>query len=81
LIFGYSFILQVEALNEIADMLDKFSEDGMDSRDRKLLNEVKDIVHKYLIDEVGDSPMKIGTKSTKKRKRKDDSTCEDGQCL
>ncbi|GMY34611.1 protein MAIN-LIKE 2-like [Fagus crenata] len=72
---------KVEALNEIADMLDKFSDDGMDSRDRKLLNEVKDIVHKYLIDEVGDSPMKIGTKSTKKRKRKDDSTCEDGQCL
>ncbi|XP_062155906.1 protein MAIN-LIKE 2-like [Alnus glutinosa] len=62
---------KVEALNEIANMLDGFSEDGMDSRDRNLLDEVKDIVHKYLIDEVEDSQKKIGTKSTKKRKRKD----------
>ncbi|KAK7825761.1 protein main-like 2 [Quercus suber] len=71
---------KVEALNEIADMLSKFSEDGMDFQDRKLLDEVKDIVHKYLMDEVGDSPKKIGMKSTKKRKRKDDLICEDGQC-
>jgi hypothetical protein len=82
-IFGYYFLMflvldiwllvisQVEALNEIANMLDGFSEDGMDSRDRNLLDEVKDIVHKYLIDEVEDSQKKIGTKSTKKRKRKD----------
>lgn len=67
-------------MNEIADMLSKFSEDGMDFQDRKLLDEVKDIVHKYLMDEVGDSPKKIGMKSTKKRKRKDDLICEDGQC-
>lgn len=67
-------------MNEIASMLDRFSEDGMDSRDRKLLDEVKDIVHSYLIDEVGESQKKIGSKSTKKRKRKDDSNGEDGQC-
>lgn len=67
-------------MNEIANMLDRFSEDGMDSRDMKLLDEVKDIVRKYLIDEVEDSQKRIGTKSTKKRKRKDVAICEDGQC-
>lgn len=72
---------KVEALNEIASMLDRFTEVGMDARDRKLLDEVKDIVNNYLMDEVGDSQKKIGTKSTKKRRRKDDSNGEDGQYL
>lgn len=68
-------------MNEIASMLDRFTEEGMDARDRKLLDEVKDIVNNYLMDEVGDSQKKIGTKSTKKRRRKDDSNGEDGQYL
>lgn len=68
-------------MNEIASMLDRFTEVGMDARDRKLLDEVKDIVNNYLMDEVGDSQKKIGTKSTKKRRRKDDSNGEDGQYL
>lgn len=75
------FKRKVEAMKEIANIVDMFSTDGMDSRDMKLLDEIKEIAHIYLRDEVGDSPKKIRKKSTPKkpRKRKDNSTCDDGQ--
>ncbi|XP_062087709.1 protein MAIN-LIKE 2-like [Humulus lupulus] len=62
----------VAAMKEIASIAESVSIDRMDSRDKKLLNEIKSSVHNCLTEIVGEA-RKGRRKSAAKRKRSDDS--------
>lgn len=63
-------------MKEIANIADSVSIDQMDSRDKKLLNEIKNSVHNCLTEIVGET-RKGRRKSAAKRKRSDDSNSKD----
>lgn len=58
-------------MREIASIADSLPTEKMDSRDRKLLEEVKNAVHECLMDVVGES-RKVRRKGAAKRKRVDE---------
>ncbi|KAL5579455.1 hypothetical protein UlMin_011897 [Ulmus minor] len=66
----------VAAMKEIANLADTVSTERMDSRDKKLLEDVKDAVHSCLMDVVGE-PRKVRRKTAAKRKKIDDSNGKD----
>ncbi|PON48172.1 Aminotransferase-like mobile domain containing protein [Parasponia andersonii] len=66
----------VAAMKEIAYIADSVSIDRMDSRDKKLLNEIKNSVQNCLTEIVGET-RKGRRKSAAKRKRSDDSNSRD----
>ena len=68
--------LQVAAMKEIASIADSVPIERMDSRDKKLLNEIKSSVHNCLTEIVGET-RKGRRKSAAKRKRSDDSNSRD----
>ena len=63
-------------MKEIANLADTVSTERMDSRDKKLLEDVKDAVHSCLMDVVGE-PRKVRRKTAAKRKKIDDSNGKD----
>jgi len=70
-------LLQVTAMREIASVADILSAEGLDSNNRELLNEVKNIVHKCLTEQFEEMPNdKVKKKGNRKRRQKDHLSME-----
>jgi len=70
-------LLQVTAMREIASIADIVSAEGLDSYNRELLDEVKNIVHKCLTEQYEEMPNdKVKKKGNRKRRQKDHLSME-----
>lgn len=70
-------LLQVTAMREIANIADIVSAEGLDSYNRELLDEVKNIVHKCLTEQFEEIPNeKVKKKGNRKRRQKDHLSME-----
>lgn len=68
----YFMLFQVTAMKEIANIADIVSTEGLDSYNRELLDEVRNIVHKCLTEQFEDLPKdKMRKKGSRKRRQKD----------
>jgi len=64
-------------MREIASVADILSAEGLDSNNRELLNEVKNIVHKCLTEQFEEMPNdKVKKKGNRKRRQKDHLSME-----
>ncbi|QCE02246.1 hypothetical protein DEO72_LG8g257 [Vigna unguiculata] len=67
----------VTAMREIASIADIVSAEGLDSYNRELLDEVKNIVHKCLTEQYEEMPNdKVKKKGNRKRRQKDHLSME-----
>lgn len=64
-------------MREIANLADIFSTEGLDSYNRGLIDEVKNIAHKCLTEQFEEIPKeKVTKKGSRKRKQKDHPSTE-----
>ncbi|CAL0308714.1 unnamed protein product [Lupinus luteus] len=75
-IHGCYILLQVTAMREIANIADLVSTEGLGSYNRGLLDEVKNVVHKCLTEQLEEIPKdKTKKKCSRKRREKDGLAC------